>query len=676
MTRPLTVRCLLLSCSLVAGPVFADNLNGAWLSPGSDNWPLVAVHAILTPDGRVLSYGSNSSGNATGLFEYDVWDPEDGLSGGHLTLQNMTLTDIFCSYSVILPDSGNILIAGGDNWDGTQVLSTGNKRSTTFRTSNSTLSRGNDMNFPRWYATATPLMNGEVYIQGGKGGEAFAELRSVSGLYRTLSGVPTSGYQFWYPRNFLAPDGRVFGFDANGKMYFVKTVGDGALTPAGLLGSANAGKVSASAMFRPGKILQVAGENRNALVIDINGSQPVVKSTGSLSAPRAWASATVLPDGQVLVTGGSGVPNTLTDVTNRAEIWNPDTGKWKLGASGSRPRLYHSFALLLPDASVLVGGGGASDDSPLNNFRSEIYYPPYLYKASGGFAPRPTIESAPDTIAPGADFSIVTGSGNISRVTLLQTGAATHSINLQQRFIELPFTASSNTLFVEMHDKAIDVPPGYYLLFVINGNGVPSVGKIVRINLTDGGGGDDSLAPTKPQNLLGSKVNGFPRLAWNASSDARGVAGYSIFRSTNGKLGSEIALTAATTWTDMAVREGTHYTYGVKAYDGAGNLSAASSLKSVTAFELPATPANFSLKIVNKDPQLSFAASTDNVGVVGYNVYRSTNGKLGPLLKQVSSAPWIDTSAQKGVKYSYAVRARDAAGYQSNATALKSITAQ
>jgi hypothetical protein len=232
-------------------------------------------------------------------------------------------------------------------------------------------------------------------------------------------------------------------------------------------------------MFQPGRILQVSGKNNKAFVIDINGAVPVVSETDSLSVARVWGNATVLPDGQVLVTGGGG-----GTAAKKAEIWNPNTEQWTVGAAGSKPRRYHSIALLLPDASVLVGGGGASPGQ-VNYFVSEIYYPPYLYNATGGgFATRPVIQSAPATLSPGVDFSIqISGAGTIDRVTLVQTGAATHAVNSQQRFVELPFTSGSNTLFVQMHDQATDVPPGYYLLFVIKSNGVPSVGKIVRINV-------------------------------------------------------------------------------------------------------------------------------------------------------------------------------------------------
>ena len=87
-------------------------------------------------------------------------------------------------------------------------------------------------------------------------------------------------------------------------------------------------------MFQPGRILQMGGASSAALVIDINGAQPVVTSTQSMSTQRQWVSATVLPDGKVLGTGGSDVENQLTGVNNVAEIWNPATGHLAQGASG------------------------------------------------------------------------------------------------------------------------------------------------------------------------------------------------------------------------------------------------------------------------------------------------------------------------------------------------------
>ena len=667
-----------------AAPVLANSVNGAWDLPAGDNWPFVPLHVSLTPDGRVMSFGSNADGKATGFFMYDVWDPADGLDGEHTTLPNMTQTDLFCSFQLLLPNSGKLLLLGGDNWDGTATTNVGNNKSTIFDYRDNSLSAGNDMVRRRWYGSATILMNGEVYIQGGSAegasmpGNAYSEIRRANGEFRQLDNVRPGqrGLSYYYPRNFVAPDGRVFGFDAAGTMYYVTTEGTGSLTIVGSLGESMVGRWSTAAMFRPGQILVVSGNNNKANVIDINGPVPVVTPTGNLSSRRAWSNATVLPDGRVLVTGGSGRPNKLVSVNNRAEIWDPATGNWTTHASGGRARLYHSIALLLPDASVLIGGGGASVDAPVNNLDAEIYEPAYLFADSGGLASRPTIDAAPDILAPGLDFTITVGAGDAARVTLLRAGAVTHSVNSAQNFVELPFTSSGDTLFVEMPDRATDVPPGYYLLFVINAEGVPSVARIVRINVPGSGGGQDNTAPTKPTGLTLTKTNGNPKLTWAASSDAVGVAGYSVHRSTDGTFGEEIALTTSTTWTDTGVVEGTTYTYAVVAYDAAGNLSEHSSLKSITAFQKPTKPGNFKVALSNQKPRLSFNASSDNVGVVGYNVYRSTDGSMGSLYVQILGSPWVDTAAQKDVRYTYAVRARDAAGYLSSATALKSITSQ
>ena len=174
---------LLLTCSsfIASDSARADRTNGAWLSPeeDEDNWPLVPVHAALTPDGRVLTFGSDSGGTATGFFIYDIWDPAAGLFGGHVTLQNLTETDIFCATVVTLPESGDLLIAGGAEWTGTEVSNVGNNKSTIFDQDDDSLSLGADMNRSRWYASATTLMNGEIYVQGGKSGVDSPEVREV-----------------------------------------------------------------------------------------------------------------------------------------------------------------------------------------------------------------------------------------------------------------------------------------------------------------------------------------------------------------------------------------------------------------------------------------------------------------------------------------------------------------
>ncbi len=473
------VHVAICAVALIFAPVAsADNVDGAFSSVY--DWPLIAVHAALTPDGRVLTYGTTGTGTQTGYFIYDVWDPAAGLGGGHMTLQNMTLTDLFCSTQIILPQSGDILISGGDNWTGSNTTNTGNNNSNLFDYGDNTLARSVNMHRSRWYASSTALVNGEIYIQGGAGGTDRPEVRQTNGSFRLLSNVPTGTYHYFFPRNFLAPDGRVFGYDSSGKMYFVATGGTGSGAAAGQFSSANAGITSSAAMFRPGKILQIGGNSNGAIVIDINGPEPTITPTQSRSTRRQWVSATILADGRVVATGGSVVENTLSGVNNHAEIWDPATGQWQLGAEAGPARLYHSSALLLPDATVLVAGGGAP--GPLANTNAEIYLPPYLFDGNGDLAIRPQIVTAPDTVNVG-DALAVQVDQVISRVTLVKTGSTTHSVNMDQRFLELPFSASGNMLQVYLPVRASDTPPGFYLLFVIDAAGVPSPGRMLRINI-------------------------------------------------------------------------------------------------------------------------------------------------------------------------------------------------
>ena len=324
MNRSLVV--LLLSVFVPLG--HADNVVGAWSPPAP--WPLIAIHSVLTPDGRVLTYGTDGVGTQTGFFIYDVWDPSAGPAAGHVTLPNTTGTDIFCSSQLVLPQSGNIFLAGGDTFVNGSTTSIGNNNTNVFTPGSNALARGNNMKRARWYSSTTTLLNGEIYIQGGSGGSDRPEVRDINGAFRLLSGANTSPYNWNYPRNFVASGGRVFGFDTTGKMYYVNPTSSGNITAAGQLPGSSSRTMSA-VMFRPGRILKMGGATSAAYVIDINGPTPVVTSTQSMSSKRQWVSATVLADGRVLATGGSAVDNQLTGVNNTAEIWDPDTGLWTLG---------------------------------------------------------------------------------------------------------------------------------------------------------------------------------------------------------------------------------------------------------------------------------------------------------------------------------------------------------
>ncbi len=403
-----------------------------------------------------------------------------------MTLPNGTGTDLFCSSQILL-QSGNVLLTGGDTYVNGATTNAGNPDVNLFRPSDNSLSRIGTMNRPRWYGTATKLPNDSILIQGGAGGEDRAEVREPDGTFRLLSGFSTTDLDWWYPRNFVGPDGRVFGFSPNA-MYRIDPTGNGTRTNLGSLPGLGFNIYSTSVMFAPNRILVCGGSTNAAAIIDIGSSgTPAVSQIQSLAQQRYWPSATVLPDGRVAVTGGGSLDNqvienrtTLGTPRYQVELFDPRTNSWTTGPAAQRSRNYHSLALLLPDGSVLTAGGGAP--GPVTNLDAEVYYPPYLFAASGSPAARPLVTGAPQVVDPRSTFTLTSpDAAAITRVTLVKTGAVTHSLDMEQRFSEPAFSTSGSTISVQMPQASASTPPGFYLVFVLNGAGTPSVGRIVRV---------------------------------------------------------------------------------------------------------------------------------------------------------------------------------------------------
>jgi galactose oxidase len=169
-------------------------------------------------------------------------------------------------------------------------------------------------------------------------------------------------------------------------------------------------------MYDEGKVLTMGGSpcgfysttcatypTETAEIIDLNSPTPAWTYTGSMvTGGRKLHTATLLPDGKVLVTGGSRGTESAnaapSDPAYESELWDPATGTWTTMASVNRVRAYHSTAVLLPDGRVLV-----ADGEQLAGTTAEIYSPPYLFHGA-----RPTITSAPPAVAYGQSFFVGT----------------------------------------------------------------------------------------------------------------------------------------------------------------------------------------------------------------------------------------------------------------------------
>jgi hypothetical protein len=174
-------------------------------------------------------------------------------------------------------------------------------------------------------------------------------------------------------------------------------------------------------------------------VLDMTQPVPAWLETAPMAFPRTYHILTLLPDGTVLATGG-GITTDAVDASGAVgpvELWSPVTQTWTTLASMSKPRLYHSVALLLPDARVLVGGGGRffGYSDPTDQFNVEMFSPPYIFKG-----PRPVITSAPATASFGTTITVQTpDAASIAAVSLIKLGSVTHAFNADQRFLPLAF---------------------------------------------------------------------------------------------------------------------------------------------------------------------------------------------------------------------------------------------
>jgi Domain of unknown function (DUF1929) len=239
-------------------------------------------------------------------------------------------------------------------------------------------------------------------------------------------------------------------------------------------------------MVSRNNVMLVHGGQLATIVNIKNPDKPVSVPTGSLREPRFWANMVPLPNGEVLVVGGASVIQSLDYAVRYAEVWNPVTGLWRVGATAEKSRLYHSAALLLPDATVLVGGGGR--DGPEINQNAEIYSPSYLFAADGSLAVRPVITSVGDLTYGGAiPVAYTSLTGAISRVSLVRMGSITHAFDMDVRLVELAFkpvvsngSISTTVMNVRIPNRSV-CPPGWYMLFIMDDMGVPSVAEIVSL---------------------------------------------------------------------------------------------------------------------------------------------------------------------------------------------------
>ncbi|HZD93737.1 MAG TPA: galactose oxidase-like domain-containing protein, partial [Candidatus Sulfotelmatobacter sp.] len=338
-----------------------------------------------------------------------------------------------------------------------------------------------DMNSGRWYPTVTTLANGDVLVVSGdvNSNTSVDPLPQVfqfeTKTWRNLTSAQLS--LPLYPHMFVAPNGKVFQAGPNHQTRYLNTEGEGSWSNVALLNSTGVRNYGPAVMYDVGKVVIFGGGDpptATAEIIDLNAATPAWKFTSSMQSARRQHNAVVLPDGKILIVGGSsgsGFDNSSSPVLP-TEMWNPATGRFTVMASIAKYRGYHSSALLLPDGRVLSAGGNVGGPN------AQLFSPPYLFAGT-----RPAITTAPISVDYGQTAFVGTpDAASINQVSFIRAGSATHSNDMSQRFMRLNFTKTSTGLNVTMPANANLAPPGYYLLFILNDAGVPSVGSMVQIS--------------------------------------------------------------------------------------------------------------------------------------------------------------------------------------------------
>jgi hypothetical protein len=495
-----------------ANPALSCKVAPAALAPSSaaskgvfgpvEAWPTIPTQATLLPDGTVISWYSRDTDGKTRFEDYDdqdahnftIVDVWDTATNAHSRLDNTT-TDLFCAGSTLGSD-GNLYVAGGNLGSNEAGFYPGSRFTNIFNITNQSWSRGPDMREGRWYPSIITLPNKELLIMGGNSSETTV-INYISDVWnpatntlRRLTGASLQGRDVHplYPWIHVAPDGRVFYTGASTQMAYLDTTGIGNWSSETYTRDTLYRGYGSSVMYEPGKILVVGGggNTKSAVTIDLTNSVSA-SATSDMNFGRSNLDATLLADGSIFVNGGNTSGEVFDDTTSvyASEIWNPVTGTWQLGAEAKEARNYHSVALLLPNGTVWTAGGGGCGQCEANHQNAEIYYPPYLFKkdASGLLADRPTIISAPDSMNYTESYTLTTSAPEtIEKVSLVALGSVTHAFNMSQRYVPLMIEeTTATTLTITSPENANLAPPGYYMLFVINSDGVPSVARMVQV---------------------------------------------------------------------------------------------------------------------------------------------------------------------------------------------------
>jgi Domain of unknown function (DUF1929)/Glyoxal oxidase N-terminus len=492
LVSPILVYCVfgILSFSFFTTASWAQaNITGQWTTLPYP-MPINPIHVALLNNGKVVIVAG--SGNVAGNTNYQaaLWDPQ----AGSITTQPVAW-DMFCNGMIVLADGRPMINGGTIQYDPFH----GALNTALYDPATNTFSDIQRMAHGRWYPTVTMLGDGRVMTFSGL--DENGNTNSTVEIYTPGSGWSAAFAAGWtpplYPRMHLLPNGKVFysGSSTQSRTFDPVThqwtkVATTAYGGSRTYGTSVLLPLTPANNYAP-RVIIMGGANPSTAtteIIELSAATPAWNFGPNMSQPRIEMSAVILPTGKVLALGGSFNDEDVSTASLNADLYDPVSNTFSSAGANAYARLYHSVALLMPDATVWVAGGNPQRGS--YEQRMEIYRPAYLFTkdGSGNVVPatRPSIAAAPGEVSYGNAFNVQTPDAtNIGSVVLVRAGAATHAFDMDHRLVGASFSvADSNDLTVTAPPNGNIAPPGYYMLFLVNSAGVPSNASFIHVAAT------------------------------------------------------------------------------------------------------------------------------------------------------------------------------------------------
>ena len=495
-------------------------LSGSWKAgPKALNHP---VHLALLPSGKVLYLAGSGfhRPSSSGPFKAGIWDPSTNTQKEYLMDE-----DIWCSGHALLPN-GNVLIVGGTlkyQKDTPNRLWWGLKSTYEFNFQTEKFLDRPAMSHGRWYPTVVCLASGKIQVVDGYDefgyNNLLTEIYDPANQKWSISYAPNSNDTYCvgcgpegcanlqgagekcyggpnrgvsplldpYPRMHLLPGGMVacVGQDpirylwdpSTGNWHKGGTGVERSFGTSVLLPLQNT-------TTEKGKILICGGSDdpgfpaiakKSAEILEPIGLKLVSKFAPSMTFARRYCNPVILPDGKVLIIGGTRENNDKSLAVYKPEMFDPVTKKWTVLPPHSVARIYHSGALLLTDGRVYVAGTSYSPSS--FELRTEIFSPRYMFEN------RPQISGISASTTYGKVFQITTPTpSTIKSVSIVRFSSTTHHYNTDQRLLWLQIVGrAGNTIKVSSPKNRRLAPPGYYMVHILNWSGIPSKAATLRV---------------------------------------------------------------------------------------------------------------------------------------------------------------------------------------------------